>query len=62
MIPHATFPFYFPKIRSNVIFPSTPRSSGRSLPFTFPNHNIICISHIPCVLHASPISYSLTWS
>jgi hypothetical protein len=35
MNPVHTFPPYFPKIHSNIIFPSTPRSSERSLSFRF---------------------------
>jgi len=31
-----TFPIYFPKIHSNTILPSSPRSSEWSLPFGFP--------------------------
>jgi hypothetical protein len=32
-----TFPLHFPKINSNIILPSTPRSSDWSLPFRFYN-------------------------
>jgi len=33
-----TFPLYFPKIHSNIIFPSAPRSSVWSSPFRFLIH------------------------
>jgi hypothetical protein len=32
------FPLYFPKILSNIIFPSTPRSSEWYLPFPYKTH------------------------
>jgi hypothetical protein len=35
MNPVHTFPLYFPKIHSNIILPSTPRSFQMSLPFRF---------------------------
>jgi len=35
MNPVHTFPPYFPKIRSNIILPSTPRSSEWSFPCSF---------------------------
>jgi len=41
-----TFPLYFPKIHSNIIFPSMPRSFKWSRPFRFSNHNIVCISYL----------------
>jgi len=34
-----TYPPYFSTSHSNIIFPSMPRSSKRSHPFTFPDHN-----------------------
>jgi hypothetical protein len=40
------FPPYFPKIHSNIIFTSTPRSYSWSLSFRFSNQNILCISHL----------------
>jgi len=45
MHPVHTFPSYSPKVRSNIIFPSTPRSSHWSLLFRFSDQNFICISH-----------------
>jgi hypothetical protein len=33
-------PPYFPKIHSNIILPSIPRTSESSLPFKFSNHNV----------------------
>jgi hypothetical protein len=50
----------FPKIHSNIILPSMPRSYEWSLLFRISSHNIISMS--PYVLHAPPISSSLTWS
>jgi hypothetical protein len=50
MNPVHIFPSYFPKIQCNIIFPSMPRSSEWSPPFTFFNQNFICISSHPCVL------------
>jgi hypothetical protein len=41
--PAHTFPPYFPKIHSNIIFPSTPWSSKLSLPLRFSNKNVVCI-------------------
>jgi len=46
MIPVQTFLPYFSYIHSNIIFPFTHRSSKRSLPFSFSNQNIVCISHL----------------
>jgi len=40
------FPPYFSTIHSNVIFPSTPRSSTWSLPFRFVDENFVCVSHL----------------
>jgi hypothetical protein len=45
------FPHYFPKIHSNIIIPSTSRSSNWSLPFRFPNQNFIYISHLSHVCY-----------
>jgi hypothetical protein len=39
-------------IHSNVILPFVPWSCKWSLPFKFSNQNIVCISHLACVLHA----------
>jgi len=39
--PVHTFSFYFPKIHPNIIFPSTPRSFEVSLPFKFPDQNLV---------------------
>jgi hypothetical protein len=55
-----TFPLYFRKIQSNIIFPSTPRSSMWSLPFTFTNQNYVCISHISCACYV-PRLYHRRW-
>jgi len=52
---------YFPKIHSNIILPSTPRSSEWSLPFGFSDHNFVRI-RLSCVLHVSPFLSSLVWS
>jgi len=40
-----TFPIRFPKIHSNIIFSSTPRSSEWSLPFKLFNQKSVCIYH-----------------
>jgi hypothetical protein len=39
-------PTLFPKIHSNITFPSTPRYSEWSLPFVFSNQIIVFISHL----------------
>jgi hypothetical protein len=42
---------YFPKILSEVILPSTPRSSEWPLPLSFSEQNFVYTSHFfPCVL------------
>jgi hypothetical protein len=46
MNPIHTFPPYFPEIHPNIVFPSMPMSCEWSLPFIFPNQNILCISHL----------------
>jgi hypothetical protein len=38
-------PPYFPNVHSNIIFPSTPRSSERTLPFRISTQNFVCISY-----------------
>jgi len=55
MNPFCTFPPYFPKTHYNVLLPSTLRSSEWSLPFRFSNQNVVCLSHLSCVLHAPSI-------
>jgi hypothetical protein len=48
MNPVRILPPYFPKIHSNIVLPSMPRSSKWSLPFRFSNQNIVgisCLSH-----------------
>jgi hypothetical protein len=44
--PH--FPTLFPRIHSNIIFLSMPRSSAQSHPFRFSNKNTV---HIPNLSH-----------
>jgi hypothetical protein len=44
--PVYTFPPCFPKIHSILIIPSMPSSSEVSLPFRFPDRNILCISYL----------------
>jgi len=46
MYPFHPFPHYFHKIHSNIIFPSTPRSSEWSLPFRVSYQNSLCISYL----------------
>jgi len=43
--PHLPPHLYFPEIHSNIILPSTPRSSELFLPFRFSNQNFVCISY-----------------
>jgi len=45
MTPVHILPPCFPKIHSNIIFPSTPRPSKLTLLFMFSNKNILLISH-----------------
>jgi hypothetical protein len=59
MNPGHNFSSYFPNIRSNIIFPSTPMSFELSLTFNFANKNFICILISTYVLHGPPISLSL---
>jgi len=60
MNPVQTLPHYFPKIRSNIIFPTTPISSKWSFPFRSSNQNILCISHLFCAWYMSYSSH-LPW-
>jgi hypothetical protein len=46
MSPVHNFPPYFPKIYSNIILPSTSRSSEWSLRFRFSDQNFVCISYL----------------
>jgi hypothetical protein len=48
----------FPKVHSNIMLPSTPRSSDWSLPFRPSNQNCVRISQLP---YAPSISSSLIW-
>jgi hypothetical protein len=59
MHPSYTFPPYFSKDCSNIISPSSPRSSEWTLSFRFSNQNIVCISYVPYVLDTPPISKRL---
>jgi len=53
-------PTYFFKIHSDIIFPSTPRFSGWSLPFRFSDQHFVYISHFFHVSYNdAPISSSL---
>jgi len=45
--------YCFTNINSNIIFPSTPRSSTWSFPFKFSNQNFVCISHLYHACHMS---------
>jgi hypothetical protein len=53
MQPVHTFPLYFPRIHSNIIFPSTPRTSVWSLPFRISDQNFVRISHLSCACYMS---------
>jgi hypothetical protein len=46
MHPVHTLPPCSRKIQSNIIFPSTPRSSEWSLPFRFSDRSFVCTSHL----------------
>jgi hypothetical protein len=61
MSPVHTFPLCFPKIHSNITLPSTTGSFKLYPPFRFSDQNFVRISSLPCVLYASPISFSLIW-
>jgi hypothetical protein len=39
-------PPYFPEIHSNIIFPSTARSSELAVTFRLSDENFTCISHL----------------
>jgi hypothetical protein len=59
--PVHTFASSFPMIHSNIMFPSTRRSSVWSRPFRFSDQKFCThFSHHSCVLHAPPISSSMT--
>jgi len=47
--PH--FPYYFFKIRSNIVLQSTTRCSEWSLPFRFPGQEFVCIFHLSCACY-----------
>jgi len=61
MNPVHTLPPFSPKIHSNIIFQSTPRSAKWSRPFRFPNQNSVHVSHLfrACYM---PRPSSLMWS
>jgi hypothetical protein len=68
MNPFNTFTLCLPKIHSNFIFLSTPKSSKWSLPSRFYNQNCACISHLshvyyilPYVLHLHVIHFSILY-
>jgi len=56
MQPVHNFPPYFPKFHSDIIFPSTPRSSEWPFPFSLPDQNFVCISYLS---HTSYFSYKI---
>jgi len=62
MNPVHAFRHFFPKIHSNIIFLPSPRSSELSLPFRFPNLNIVRIylPH-PCYMPRSSHPANNTW-
>jgi hypothetical protein len=51
---------YFPKINSNIIFPSTFRSSMWSLSFRFSDQNFVCVTYLLLVWHITCPSH-LPW-
>jgi len=58
--PVHNMPTYFPKIHHNIILPSMPWSSDRSLPSTFPNQNFVrisCLSHACCISRSSRLPW-----
>jgi len=52
----------FPNIHSNIILPSTPRSSDWSLPFRISDQDFVCISHVTMHATSPSITSSLVWS
>jgi hypothetical protein len=57
MNPIHTLTIYLPKIHSNIVFPSTPRSSEWTFPFSFSNQNIVCISNLSNACYMPCLSY-----
>jgi len=55
-----TFPTNFPKIHSNIILPSTPRSSEWPIPFKFSEKNFVRTSHLLSSRLNSLVSYHNT--
>jgi hypothetical protein len=47
----------FPKIHSNVVFPSTPLSSELPVSLKISNQNFVCISHTSYACYMLPPSY-----
>jgi len=50
MNPDHTYPYYFPKVNSNIIFQSMPKFSKISHPLWFPNQNIVYSESVTCRL------------
>jgi hypothetical protein len=59
MNPVHILPTYLSKIHSNIIFPSTPKSSEWSPPFMFYNQHILRISHLSHACYMSRPSHTL---
>jgi hypothetical protein len=59
--PIHTIPSYISRTHFHIVHPPTSWSSQWSLSFWLSHQNPIC-SFTPFVLHALPISFSLTWS
>jgi len=53
--PVHNFPPYLPKIHSNIILPSTLKSSSCSLPFRSSDQNFVCISHLSHERYTCPV-------